>query len=421
MSASVLDACVQPKGVMGSPMLSSAAMQGLSKQAAERRLSRLGLCAAVALSACGTAAPSREAPPRATAVEPTAAVSPTASASSVPPVASAQTSVAVPLVLPPLPPGIELSGPRACKLQSASFRSGRSSTVLRLTEGGPIFARFDSGGASLSIPTGKAGSALLETSAEGVVARGFVDVSSIELRPARAFVMAGFVVPSATATLSFTSAKEDALTIALKPSPGVIVSKKLIEEERPCADVGFDSAKYETKTPVFGTRSGSTMLIRRGPVALMLKPSDKTPVATLSVPADRDVVQRYFVEKDRSLISWEAEDMLVFGWVSSVALHEFGGGQGSIGRLGGFGRTGPARGTPVARLQCDEDVPVIAQVKDVERTIGQVARGTVIQVLEWGGERTRIELFTKSLSPDVAARFFARTPELERCKKLPGV
>ncbi len=334
--------------------------------------------------------------------------------------ASASAGPALP-DLPELPAGIELGAPRACKLQTASFRSGRSSTVLRLTEGGPAFARFDSGGASLSIPTGKVGSALLETSAEGVVARGFIDAASIELRPARAFVMAGFVVPNATATLSFTSAKEDALMVALKPAPGVHVTKKLIEEERPCGDVGFDSTKYETKTPVFGTRSASTMLIRRGPVALMLKPTDKTPVATLSIPQEREVVQRYFIDKDRALISWEAENMLVFGWVSSQALTNFNGGRGSMGPIVGFGRPGGTRGKPVARLQCDEDVPVIARVKDVERTVGHVARGTVIPVLEWGSPRSRVELFTASLIPDASAQFWARTPELERCKKLPGV
>ncbi len=381
---------------------------------------RCAVLGVAGLAACGTVAPTVE-PPDARALPPVVAGS--TSAEQLPPIDSATPSASATALpeLPPLPAGIELAAPRACKLQTASFRSGGSSTTLRLTERGAPFARFDSGGASLSIPNGDARAALLETNAEGIVARGFVDAGTIVLRPTRAFVMGGFVVPNPSATLSFTSANDDGITVALEPAPGVHVTKKIIEEQRPCGDVGFDRTKYETKTPVFGTRAASTMQLRRGPVALMAKPTDKLPVAILSVPEGRELVLRYFIEKDRSLISWEAENMLVFGWVSSQLLREVNGGRGSIGGGSNFARLGASQAVPVARLQCDRDVPVIAQVKDVERTVGHIAQGTIVRVLEWGSPRSRIELLTKSLIPERNARFFARTPELERCKRLPGV
>ena len=37
-----------------------------------------------------------------------------------------------------------------------------------------------------------------------------------------------------------------------------------------------------------------------------------------------------------------------------------------------------ARGKPVARLQCDANVPLIAQVKEIERTVGHIVPGTII-------------------------------------------
>ncbi|MBL8742896.1 MAG: hypothetical protein JNK04_17425 [Myxococcales bacterium] len=383
---------------------------------------------ASALVACGTAAPTAGGPAGEGTPSSRALVAPNSGSSAIvqgPPGAASAPVVAEappdpPPLLAALPPAIELSAPRACKLSSSAFR-GRAASLLRLTPDGPAFARFLEGSVTLSIPSGKAGSTLLDTSAQGVVVRGFVDAATIELRPARAFVMAGFVVPSATARLAFTSAEGDSIKLALKPSPGVIPKQKLIEEERPCSDVGLEVAKYETKTPVFGTRAASAMRIRRTPVPLFLKPADRAPLATLAVPEERDVVDRYFVDKDRSLIAWQADDMLVFGWVSSSALSPLNGSGGLLGRGSGFTPPAAVHEKPLARLQCGADVPVIARVMDVERTVGNISAGTVIPVVERDKPFSRVEVFTASLIPDANARFFVRTAELEHCKALPGV
>jgi len=331
--------------------------------------------------------------------------------------AAASASVTPAPPLPELPPALELSGKLACTFKTLRFQPTPDAGTLLLGKEGPAFARVTGGEVAVTIPNGKTDVAILEARSEGIVVSGIIRASAIELQPTTPFVMAGFV-PNPRTRLSFTSAEDDTISLRLALPKTVVAAKGAVEETRPCSNVGFDLAQFETQTPVFGTRKGAGRMISGGPAPISLKPDDAS-VATLVIPPAGELVFAFEEQAGRTLIAWETHPVLVFGWVRSGRLTPTNGGRGSS-LDGGVGRSTGRGETPVAFVQCRADVPLIAAVKDEQKTVGRILSGTTIGVGAWGDPLSRVVVRTASMHAWAGGSFSARTAELKRCREVAG-
>ncbi|MBL8740331.1 MAG: hypothetical protein JNK04_04525, partial [Myxococcales bacterium] len=183
-----------------------------------------------------------------------------------------------------------------------------------------MFARVDGGTVSVTLPAGPTGPALLEAGSGGVVVSGITDAASVGLFPSKPFVMQGFVVPEGGTELGITgAAEEDGVTLKLTLPDEVIVPTGKVEETRPCADVSLDPAKLDSMTPVFGSRKGSHLLMSGGLAELALRP-DGPRAATLRIREGGEFVHTFDEQGGRTLIGWQTDTALVFGWVRSSRL-----------------------------------------------------------------------------------------------------
>jgi len=280
-----------------------------------------------------------------------------------------------------------------------------------------VFARVDRGSVSVTVPEGNAEIALIEASSGGVVISGITDTASIDLLPAKPFVMKGLVVPQPSARMFLAAAGNDEVRVKLALPKEVVMPTSVLEETRPCGDVGIDSVSFDTKAPVFGTRTGSRLFMTGGPAQLSQRPDGAT-VATLRLPPEGQFVSRFDEQGGRSLIGWQTSRVMVFGWVRSARLQEPNVGSGSTGGIG-FGRSGAGRIATVAFVRCEADVPLIGEANGEERTVGRILAGTTIGVAAWREPRSQVVV--QSVGTGIHAQggtFSARTAELRACRDI---
>jgi hypothetical protein len=320
---------------------------------------------------------------------------------------------------PRLPPEVAISGELACALTTPRWRVAKDETALHLRPGGPAFLRGSGTKGRLSIPAGPKTSAVLELEDSGLVVRGHIDLAMVELRAAKPFVLSGIAVPTMFARLEWIDARAGELTVTHETPRGLEVLDPPLRAKRPCEDVGLDTASFDPETAVTkGPGKKRRMALTPGATAPLMTEPGASPAANLNdTPRDPIIVEVIEARGPLSRVLWSVDTLLVFGWVSTSKLTPnvpSGHGYGS-----GYGRT--PMGDPgwplVAKVVCEADVPLFAEVQKERATVGLVRKGTPIEVIERSGEQAVVWVRTKSIHTlDRTSPLRVRTVDIDACK-----
>jgi hypothetical protein len=314
-------------------------------------------------------------------------------------------------------PEASLAPRGSCVLETARWRSRGKVNELRLTSEGPVFAQFTSPSAVLHLMTGTASAgAGLEVENEGLRLRGYVAGDAFKLKPARAFVMSGFVIPTLFAELNWIESQGSDVLVSYDLGPSVQLMQTPLSAKLACADVTLDSGRFKPEELAGLAASAKDGLLRTDrPIALATEPGG-APVARLNVGNDQvALVKVGRSEGDNTLIWWWGDTALVFGWIATSDLQKRKPLPG-VGYGGGTGVPSLRHaGTVIGAARCQQDVPVVAEVGAERASAGLIRAGTRIEILE----RSESEASVQTRSPFIVtvpgARLLASTRTLERC------
>jgi len=306
----------------------------------------------------------------------------------------------------------------ACALHTNRWHDATDETLLRFEAGGTPFARIKRASARLILPPGKAsGGAAIEVEAGGLEVRGYIDADTIDLRPAKPFVMNGFVIPSVHARLRWTEAASGELTVTHELKEGIEVLTPL-RVRRPCDDFSIDDVSFDPEAALPKGKTKQVMALRSGPsIPLSIEPGG-APVARLV--ASTDSINEVTVLETRgaaSRIATWVDDSFVFGWVKSASLTKPRNGFGEGYGVGGLGLSGRGGGVKRVRVHCPDEVPVVAQVGEVRRLVGTIRQGAAIYIVERRGPYSVIEMNGGGAEPLDNALFLVANEELQSCKR----
>ncbi|MDC3962786.1 hypothetical protein [Polyangium jinanense] len=287
-----------------------------------------------------------------------------------------------------------------CRIAAKGFRG--EGLTLRFTPGGRAFAivgqKRAGGMAGLfgSAGDGRSGEVvLLDGPAKSfgvrienplLVLRGFTDVADLDLHPARASVIAGFLVPTRLRVVSASSA---GVEVAPEIDKKVELVGSLPAQRATCAELSLDPAAADVDAALpAATKKDTYMLLREGdPIDLAVEPAG-TAVARLRPSSSSSSVRVLDTKGKSTRIAWSLDGGTVFGWISSSALEKPPEGRrpGAEGRM----RALPPEEKPVESLVCSQDVPLVAEVAGERVAVGHVRAGTVLGVMERAAPFARI-------------------------------
>ncbi|MDI1480849.1 hypothetical protein [Polyangium sp. y55x31] len=321
---------------------------------------------------------------------PSAPTSSSASPSAAAPQASAQPEA---LRAVELPEGV-------CRIAAKGFRG--EGLTLRLTPGGRAFAIvgekraggmvgiFGTAGegraAEVVLLDGPAKSFGIRVENPLLVLRGFTDVADLDLRPARASIVGGFLVP---VRLRLVSASSSGVEVAAQLDKEVEIVGNLPAQRVTCADLSLDPAAADVDAALpAATKKDTYMLLREGdPIDLAVEPAG-TAVARLRPSSSSSSVRVLETKGKSTRIAWSLDGGTVFGWVASSSLEKPPEGRrpGAEGRM----RATPPEEKTVESLVCSQDVPLVADVAGERITVGHVRAGTVLGVMERAAPYARV-------------------------------
>jgi hypothetical protein len=314
-------------------------------------------------------------------------------------------------------PEISLASRGTCVLEAPRWSSKGRTTELRLSGDGPVFAELTSPRAALHLPTGKASAgAGLEVENEGLLLRGYVAGDAFTLRPAKAFVMGGFVVPTAFAELVWTEAHENDVLVSYDLGSSVTLIQAPLSAKLACADLTIGSSNFQPEQAARLAKNAKDALLHTGrPIALATELGG-APVARLNARDDQDALVKVgSSERGQTQIWWWRDAALVFGWVATSDLQKRPAPPGE-GYVTGSGSLALKHSSAViGAVRCNQDVPVIAEARETRATVGLIRAGTLIEVLG----RNETEATVQTTSPFIAtargARLLVSASTLDAC------
>jgi len=268
----------------------------------------------------------------------------------------------------------------ACVLSAQEWSPDGEESVLRLRKGGPPFARAAKGSVQLEIPLGRdTDSVFVRLERNGWEIAGHLGTDAFSLRPARAMVFEGFLVPLPLADLRWDEARAGELLVTLSPSRGVKTTATVLRATHPCADVTIDDRSSFDANSVLppGARRDGVLRARAG-IPLSVE-AGGAPVAWLD-PPNGDVQVQVMESRGAFVrIAWTHFEEIVFGWVPVGDVRTKGAqataAYGLLGLLGAGGGTS-ALSSNVTRYRCERDVSLVVDVHGEVVVVGRVLAGT---------------------------------------------
>lgn len=350
---------------------------------------------ALLLAACSPAA----SPPTTVVVEPTAPAAPAPVTDREPPA--------------PAPPAVEAPGQQGCLLPSSGYHA------LRFRADGPPFASLGGTSATIDLTTsGPSAGAAARAVRAGFTLQGIVAAEGITVVPARAVVIAGFVVPKPGAALPWKGTLPGTIKVsfALEADVEALPEAGLADLGLPCDAVSLDHAYFDPRTAAPRSPKEKEMLVRAGKVVPLSRTPEGPPVARLRLTGDDLSVTLVLTRGRRALVRREQQSALVFGWVSAADLHAPPADQiGEAYGIGDLGMVGKATPASVRTVRCDRDVPLVAEVAGERRTVGSVAAGTALVLLDRTGDLISVKLPDKLADVEADARLGVLASHVSVC------
>lgn len=259
--------------------------------------------------------------------------------------------------------------------------------MLRVRERGRAFARPARAQAQIQIALGKdTDSVFARLSHSGWEVSGYLGTEEFSLRPARAMVFDGFLIPLPPASLGWEEGRPGELLVTRAPSRGIKTSAAVLRATHPCADLTIDDhGSFDPGSLVPKVAAPRDAMLRARPaIPLSLTPGG-APVAWIDPPNGDEPVKLLESRGAFARIWWVDFEDIVFGWVplSDVTTR---GGQSSAAfgmvRDVGVGAGATAPGSGAAHYRCNADVPLVADIDGDAVVVGKILRGTRIDATD---------------------------------------
>jgi hypothetical protein len=235
----------------------------------------------------------------------------------------------------------------------------------------------------------------------------------VPLVAARAFPVAGILVPGGATPLRLVDARADAVVVEMDVPPIVRGTPAVARAAVSCADLRLDAAEID-----FHALLGPTRLEAQLPLTTKIPLAaerDGAPVAELVVTDDDGrVVDVLEQDTKKTRIAWRgAADSVVVGWVASRMLEPV-----EPAHLGAIGvaETMPRVDSPVEgrALVCPRDVPLVVEVAGERATVGSIEPGTRLVPLAGADGFVSVALDTPGVI--FTSRVLVRTPDVAECQ-----
>lgn len=161
------------------------------------------------------------------------------------------------------------------------------------------------------------------------------------------------------------------------------------------------------------------MILRASPAIPLF--SDPTRPSDLKIAFGADVAVDAFTTLGAfSRIGFSVKAVYVAGWVKTALLkpRSPNGGSGSFFGTSGVG-IGQSTVTPLARVACTADVPLVAEVAGERATIGVALAQTPIDLLDRAEPFSRIAIRNRNILVTHDTGLLARASDLAPCATLP--
>jgi hypothetical protein len=332
---------------------------------------------ATSLLACGLESLSAKTPEAAPAPS-QAPVAPVAVPAVVKPViaepAAAPVAVSIPEAL--LPP-VRI----ACKFSGSP--SGARPLPLRFDVSAEPFATTYKPATAVTVlaPVGSAAQGnFIEFEAGAALVRGYVQSADMLLYATAPSLFGGVLSPLGTAPLKSVSAEADSLTVTVPTEVAQVeFASGFAPEARPCSFFSLSPVAFD---PLKATGQSAQRHTNLRPGRHELRAEQTGPVvATIVVGREGDfgMADVLAVSGSKRRIAHRLSNSLLVGWVDTATTHDVEGASG-------VDRLDPARApreTGVASwktAKCAEDLPLVAEVSGVKKTVGIVRAGKNFQL-----------------------------------------
>lgn len=243
------------------------------------------------------------------------------------------------------------------------------------------------------------------------------------LHPARAFVMAGYLVPGSHATLRAVAAKPAGVTVELAP-PAFVKPLLTPRDTRACKELGLGYAELVPTSALDRALEPQTYkLPANTPVPLAATPG-ASPVAelrfdeeaSLRLVEQRGDLARVFIHESTD----RDASISVVGWVPRALLAETApSGREGSGAAGG----GPPVSSGLSRakrhVSCPHEVPLVVELGATRQLVGAIQPSTTFGVGDGDGEMVAIvpDRIALQLAPE--AHLLVKRSAIADCVDVP--
>jgi len=342
--------------------------------------------------------------------------------------------VAVPARAVPTPGGLPvpllLPGPAGCTLRAAKSSAG---VTLEIAPGIPYARVAQLASMEVTLPIGRDVPAAGVTAAVGNVRlKGVATPQSLALYPARPFVIGEVLVPGPHSRLRWSEVAADRVAVEVELAKESRTEfrdvKGPLRASRPCADLRLTSLGSFDSYDAFGGRGYDLAagLRSSSPVPIAAQPNGPA-LAKLVVNRKAALNEVTVIDEDAgagcSRIARPATgDLLVVGWVKQKQLGKPPARETTLAAFGGGGsKSGASGGAPAdaaSSYACPKEIPVVAEVGALRRTVGAIGPGVHLLTTAVDAELVAVRFpdgAASAITPLKGARLLVRRADVAGC------
>ena len=328
-----------------------------------------------------------------------------------------------------LPEAIALPGPAGCTLRATKSSAG---VTLEIAPGVPYARVAQLGSIEVTLPIGRdTPAAGVSVAAGNVRLKGFATPPGLALYPARPFVVGEVVVPGPHSRLRWgeISAGRVAVEIELAKENRTEFRdmKGPLRTARPCADLRLTSLAGFDSYAALGGRGTDLAagLKSSSPVPIAAQPNG--PALAKLVPSRKAALNEVVVI-DETEAGWSriarpaAGDLLVVGWVKQKQLGKPPARDTQIAAFGASAfkasGAGGATGAVPESYACAQEIPLVAEVGTLRRTVGSIGGGTHLRTTAVDAELVAVTFpdgGASGVTPLKGTRLLVRRADVAGC------
>jgi hypothetical protein len=315
-----------------------------------------------------------------------------------------------------------------------SWRAAKSSAgvTLEIAPGVPYARVGQIGTIEVTLPIGRdVPAAGVSVTAGNVRLKGLATPTGLALFPARPFVVGEVVVPGPHSRLRWTEVAANRVAVEIELGKESRTEfrdiKGPLRTSRPCTDLRLTSLGSFDSYDALGGRGYDLAagLKSSAPVPLAAQPNG--PALAKLVPSRKKALNEVTVI-DESEAGWSriarpaAGDLLVVGWVKQKQLGKPPARDTQIAAFGtGANKaaaTGSATDAAPESYACAKEIPVVAEVGSLRRTVGTIGGGTHLRTTAADAEFVAVQFpdgGASAVTPLKGARLLVRRADVAGC------